>query len=419
MVYEGMEDLGEEEARAERALREDSQQKYFELLTSAESMEYSEGLKMFKDYLGSFFARNENLESLRRAIKYSKDSLETGVDHPVRFMINLDSLRNFNQSLTSNLIQKPTIYLPACEEAFKTSLIENFSDGDMKTSSNHSVRLFVGISGAFENGAISPRKLLASRLGQLVSVEGIVTKVSLVRPKLETAVMYNPAAKRLEPSKQYRDVTSMRGLPTSSALQKEDKNGNPLELEFGLSTYVNTQKIVLQEMPEKAPLGQLPRSVEVLVEDDLVDKVKPGDRISVCGVFRALPHSLGGVNQFVTGNFRTMILGNAIEMLGKEISNVDMTGEDIKNIQMVGRMEKPFDRLARSLAPSIYGHSYIKKALLLLLLGGIEKNLPTGAHLRGDINILLVGDPSTAKSQLLRFVLSIAPVAISTTGRGR
>jgi DNA replication licensing factor MCM3 len=116
--------------------------------------------------------------------------------------------------------------------------------------------------------------------------------------------------------------------------------------------------------------------------------------------------------------FRTLILGLNVQSLGKEANSPTMTDVDIKNIREQARREDIVDVLARSLAPSIYGHEFVKKALLLLLLGGTEKNLPNGTHIRGDINMLMVGDPSTAKSQLLRFVLNSAPLAVNTTGRG-
>lgn len=181
------------------------------------------------------------------------------------------------------------------------------------------------------------------------------------------------------------------------------------------------QTISIQEMPERAPAGQLPRSVDVILDDDLVDKAKPGDRIQLVGIYRTLGNRGGGSG---SSTFRTVIIANNVIQLasksGGGIAQATLTDADIRNINKwaKNRKTKIFDMLAQSLAPSIYGHEYIKKAILLMLLGGVEKNLDNGTHLRGDINILLVGDPSTAKSQLLRFVLSTAPLAIATTGRG-
>jgi len=172
-------------------------------------------------------------------------------------------------------------------------------------------------------------------------------------------------------------------------------------------------------MPERAPAGQLPRSVDVVLDDDLVDRVKPGDRIQLVGIYR----SLGNRNASSgSSTFRTLILANNIILLsskaGGGIAQVLPTDTDIRNINKIAKSKRVFELLSQSLAPSIYGHDYIKKAILLMLLGGQEKNLENGTHLRGDINILMVGDPSTAKSQLLRFVLNTAPLAIATTGRG-
>lgn len=172
-------------------------------------------------------------------------------------------------------------------------------------------------------------------------------------------------------------------------------------------------------MPERAPAGQLPRSVDVLMDDDLVDRVKPGDRIQLVGIYRSLGNRNAGNS---SSTFRTLILANNVILLssksGGGIAQATITDTDVRNINKLSKQKRVFDLLSQSLAPSIYGHDHIKKAILLMLLGGMEKNLDNGTHLRGDINILMVGDPSTAKSQLLRFVLNTAPLAIATTGRG-
>lgn len=172
-------------------------------------------------------------------------------------------------------------------------------------------------------------------------------------------------------------------------------------------------------MPERAPAGQLPRGVDVIMDDDLVDRVKPGDRIQLVGIYRSLGNRNAGSG---SATFRTLILANNVIALssksGGGIAQATITDTDIREINKVSKRKNIFELLSQSLAPSIYGHDHIKKAILLMLLGGMEKNLDNGTHLRGDINILMVGDPSTAKSQLLRFVLNTAPLAIATTGRG-
>merc|ERR1719464_1988464 len=168
-------------------------------------------------------------------------------------------------------------------------------------------------------------------------------------------------------------------------------------------------------MPEKAPTGQLPRSVDVIVDNDLVDKCKPGDRVQIVGCYRCLPGKQGG---FTSGSFRTVLIANNVVLLSKEVTP-NITGEDVQKCKKFSKQKgNVFQMLAKSLAPSIHGHEYIKQALLCQLLGGVEKNLPNGTRLRGDINLLLIGDPSVAKSQLLRYVLHTAPRAITTTGRG-
>jgi DNA replication licensing factor MCM3 len=196
---------------------------------------------------------------------------------------------------------------------------------------------------------------------------------------------------------------------------KQDSQGNQLTVEYGLSRFKSHQKIYLQEMPENAELGTVPRSIEVLLDHDLVDCCKPGDRVRITGIFMAISQGQQGQS---SGVFPTVIYALNTRAIGRTMTKIMPSQEDIKNIKLIAARADAFEVLSRSLANSIHGHDNIKKGLLLLLLGGQEKNLASGLHLRGDINILLVGDPSTAKSQLLRFVINTAPLAISTSGRG-
>lgn len=338
-----------------------------------------------------------------------------------RLTIDLNDMRSYDEqqrnldetheSITQALLSEPAARLPAYEAALKQMV----DDSDHYSKEKHSEREYrIGVEGSFGANHVSPRLLRSPLLANLVCVEGIVTKAAPVRPKVVKSVHYCPATQQ-SIQREYRDGTSFRGMPTGSTYPTKDDNGNLLETEFGLSTYSDTQKLVIQEMPERSPPGQLPCSIPVTVSDDLCDICKPGDRVQIVGVYRALPHRQGGST---SGQFKTLIIGNGVKVLSKEMAQPVMNEMDIENIKKLSKQDDVFDILSASLAPSIYGHTELKQALLLLLLGGCEKNLANGTHIRGDINMLLIGDPSTAKSQMLRAAMNVAPLAISTTGRG-
>lgn len=291
----------------------------------------------------------------------------------------------------------------------------------------------VGIAGVVGSKANSPRELTSASLRRLVCVEGVATRVSSVKHKVVKSAHYCPETKRHQ-FREYVDATDPNlglkrfdkagtELPdqivniTTSVYPTKDDDGRPLETEFGLSIFKDHQTISLQEMPERAPMGQLPRSVELVLDHDLVDRIKPGDRVMVNGVFRALATAAQG-QQATMGVFKTVVLVNNVQILGRDVSQLGFSPEDVKAIRTLAERPDILNVLGRSIAPSIHGHAIIKQALALQLLSGVEKNLDNGTHLRGDINILMVGDPSTAKSQLLRSVMSIAPLAVSTTGKG-
>lgn len=304
----------------------------------------------------------------------------------------------------------------SCEElvAFKRALKE-YVISINPTFGKSQLEFHVGLCGSFGSRHVTPRTLTSRFLNNTVCVEGIVSKVSLVKPKMVKSVTYCPATKKTSERRLY-DMSSLEYQPTSFVIGARDDEGNVVELEYGKSLYKDHQTLTLQEMPEVAPAGQLPRCVDIILEHDLVDRCKPGDRVQIVGSYRTLPHSQNG---FSTLQFRTVVIANYVEQLSKEVA-MSLTDQDVKACQKLSRTRKfdVFTRLANSLAPTIHGHERVKKALLCLLLGGSEKILPNGTRLRGDINILLIGDPSVAKSQLLRFVMNCAPRAIATTGRG-
>ncbi|KAH0534029.1 hypothetical protein FGG08_007364 [Glutinoglossum americanum] len=318
----------------------------------------------------------------------------------------------------SRLLQLPFDYVSAFDQALK-NIVTAIPNRPARETADDTV-YYCAYTGSFGEFACNPRTLSSSHLNRMVSLEGIVTRCSLVRPKVVKSVHYNEK-KQIFHFREYKDQTNIGSGPaTSSVYPQEDDEGNQalkLVTEYGYSIYRDHQTISVQEMPERAPAGQLPRGVDIIMDDDLVDRVKPGDRIQLVGIFRSLGNGKSG-----NSTFKTLILANHVVLLssksGGGIAQATITDTDIRNINKVSKNRKVFELLSQSLAPSIYGHDHIKKAILLMLLGGMEKNLDNGTHLRGDINILMVGDPSTAKSQLLRFVLNTAPLAIATTGRG-
>lgn len=335
-----------------------------------------------------------------------------------RLTVSIDEVREFDRGMWNGLLNEPTEYLPAFEKALRDNVVSIYDPNDPSYEAFDEQRPFyLSFKGAFGAHNVSPRTIRATHLSKLISVEGIVTRASLVRPKLLRSVNYSDKTGRFHSRDFFDQTTSFNPISTPPVYPTEDLEGNKLVTEYGYSTYRDHQTITVQEMPERAPAGQLPRSLEVVLNDDLVDLLKPGDRVQIVGVYRSLG---GGANS--TSSFRTIILANSIyplHALSTGVSTFENINEtDIRNINMVSKEKDLFEIISQSLAPSIYGHSYIKKAILLMLLGGVEKNLENGSHLRGDINILMVGDPSTAKSQMLRFVLNTASLAIATTGRG-
>lgn len=203
-------------------------------------------------------------------------------DEKRRLLVSIDELRSTDENLTEMLLTRPSEYLPAFDQALREILKQTRSD--LVDQEDLLQRFYIGLEGSFGAHRISPRGLISNLIGNMVQVEGIVTRTSLVRPKLIKSMHYNRAKNKML-VREYRNGIASTGLDSvfgaPSAYLTHDKDGNELETEYGKCEYLDNQRIVLQEMPERAPPGQLPRSIDIIAEDDLVDNCKPGDRIRV------------------------------------------------------------------------------------------------------------------------------------------
>jgi len=181
--------------------------------------------------------------------------------------------------------------------------------------------------------------------------------------------------------------------------------------------YRNYQKITLQESPGRIPAGRIPRSKDVILLADLCDQCKPGDELEVTGIYtNNYDGSLNTDQGFPV--FATVIIANHVVVKDSKQVVQSLTDEDIATIQKLSKDPRIVERVVASMAPSIYGHDYIKRALALALFGGESKNPGEKHKVRGDINLLICGDPGTAKSQFLKYIEKVAPRAVFTTGQG-
>jgi DNA replication licensing factor MCM2 len=241
------------------------------------------------------------------------------------------------------------------------------------------------------------RQLRQSHLNCLVRVSGVVTRRSGVFPQLKYVKFdCTKCGVTLGPFQQESNVE------VKITYCQSCQSRGPFTLNSEKTVYRNYQKLTLQESPGTVPAGRLPRSREVILLWDLIDKAKPGEEIEVTGIYR--------------NNYDAQ--ANNVVKSHDQLAGFRMTEEDEHNIRKLSRDPNIVDKIINSIAPSIYGHTDIKTAVALSLFGGVAKTTKGAHHLRGDINVLLLGDPGTAKSQVLKYAEKTAHRAVFATGQG-
>ncbi|KAJ2822730.1 MCM DNA helicase complex subunit, partial [Coemansia furcata] len=258
----------------------------------------------------------------------------------------------------------------------------------------------------------SLRDLRQAQLNSLVRVSGVVSRRTGVFPQLKFIKFdCGKCGAVLGPFAQGA-ATEVR-VSLCVACQAR----GPFTVNSEQTVYRNYQRLTLQETPGSVPAGRLPRHREVVLLADLIDCARPGDEIEITGIYAHAPDATA-VARHGFPVFATVIEANHVARRADEFAAVRLTEDDRRAIRALARDEHVGRRIVRSIAPSIYGHEQIKTALALALFGGVAKDIGGKLRTRGDINVLLLGDPGTAKSQLLKFVESTAHRAVFTTGQG-
>ncbi|KAJ5965760.1 Nucleic acid-binding OB-fold, partial [Penicillium waksmanii] len=256
------------------------------------------------------------------------------------------------------------------------------------------------------------RQLRQSHLNCLVRVSGVVTRRTGVFPQLKYVMfLCSKCGVTLGPFQQEASAE------VKISFCQNCQSRGPFTVNTEKTVYRNYQKLTLQESPGSVPAGRLPRQREVVLLADLIDLAKPGDEIEITGIYRnSYDASLNNKNGFPV--FATIIEANHVVKSHDQLAGFNMTEEDEREIRNLSRDPDIVDKIIRSMAPSIYGHSDVKTAVALSLFGGVSKQAQGKMNIRGDINVLLLGDPGTAKSQVLKFVEKTAHRAVFATGQG-
>ena len=264
--------------------------------------------------------------------------------------------------------------------------------------------------------ALAVRNVRGEHLGHLITVRGITTRVSDVKP----AVQVNAYTCDRCGCEIFQPVTTKQFTPMvkcpSEECQQNNSNGQ-LFLSTRASKFLPFQEVKIQEMADQVPVGHIPRTLTIHCHGTLTRQINPGDVVDVAGIFLPTPYT--GFKAIRAGLLTdTYLEAQHINQHKKAYDDLVIDAKTFRRIEQYKDSGHMYEYLARSIAPEIYGHTDVKKALLLLLIGSPTKEMGDGMHIRGDINVCLMGDPGVAKSQLLKYITKVAPRGVYTTGRG-
>jgi len=347
----------------------------------------------------------EHFQEFFKLEKYRQGISQMAVEGKTSLIVDFEDVLTFDRGLTEELLQDPDGYLKHANNAAYAQLQIEDPEYAEKTET-----VTVRIVRLLETAHL--RKLGSDHMGKLVMIEGIVVRSTPVRPMVMQAVFRCKRCGEITPVNQAGPFLRAPFVCTNPSCRAK----GPFDFVQEEATFIDSQDLRVQERPEDLPPGQLPRSLNIkLIGSEIVDVARPGDHVSIVGIVRAVAPTVPRV-----GKLRAFILhldANSIEVLGKEPEMVLPSPEEEKKILELAKDPWVHRKIINSIAPSIYGYGHVKESIMYLLFGGVPKNLPD-ITIRGELNVLLIGDPGTAKSQLLQYVARLAPRGLYTSGRG-
>ncbi len=355
---------------------------------------YNEFIREFRDEEGNF--------------KYRQKIQEMTVQGGISLTVDFNDVIKFNPELARKTIDEPKEFLEAGNRA--VAEVVEIEDSDYAFTTRDFFLRFYNLA---ESETIPLRSIRSEHVGKLIMLNGIITRATVVKPLLVEGFFQCLNCNEIMIKAQEEG----RYNPPHHCENPGCGRAGPFKLLIEESKFIDWQKVTIQERPEDLPPGQMPRSVTVMLTNDLVDTVRPGDRVSVVGVLRSAP-DFSQKSSGKLATFHVAMDANNIVPEEQEFDTIEITEEEEAKILELSRDPWIHTKIIESIAPSIYGNEEIKKSIALLLFGGIPKVLPDGLKIRGESNMLMIGDPGTAKSQILRYVATLAPRALYTSGKG-
>ena len=312
--------------------------------------------------------------------------------------IEWGDLYRYDPNIADDFVAQPGQMLEYAEEALRL----HDKPVDVKLGNAH-----VRIRGLADQTGI--RDIRADHVGNLVAVQGIVRKATDVRPKMQEAAFECQRCGTLT-----RIPQSGGGFQEPHECQGCERQG-PFAINFDQSEFVDAQKLRVQESPEGLRGGETPQAIDVHIEDDITGRVTAGDHVTATGVLHLDQQENQGQKSAI---FDFYMEGLSIEVEDEQFEEMDITEEDERAIIELSSEPDLYEKMVDSLAPSIYGYREEKLAIIMQLFSGVRKELPDGSKIRGDLHMLLIGDPGTGKSQLLQYIRNLAPRSVYTSGKG-